>query len=59
MTNEETMTKEKVLRALEICKDVKGGMGCSGCPYLEMKSTSCLAELLNDAYNLIKAEEMV
>lgn len=53
------MTKEEVLQALEICKEVKGGMGCSGCPYLEMKSASCLAELLNDAYNLIKVEEMV
>ena len=53
------MTKEKVLRALEICKDVKGGVGCSGCPYLETKSSSCLAELLNDAYNLIKVEAMV
>ena len=53
------MTKEAVLQALEICKDVEGGVGCTGCPYLEMKSSSCLAELLNDAYNLIKAEEMV
>lgn len=50
------MTKEKVLQALEICKDVTGGMGCSGCPYLEKKSASCLAELLNDAYNLLKAD---
>ena len=47
---------EKVLKALEICKDVKGGVGCSGCPYLEMKSSSCLAELLSDAYNLLKVE---
>ena len=48
------MTKEKVLKALEICKDVKGGVGCSSCPYL--KSSSCLAELLNDAYILLKRE---
>lgn len=48
------MTKEEVLQALEICKEVKGGIGCSGCPYLEMKSSSCLAELLNDAYSLLK-----
>lgn len=50
------MTKEEVLQALEICKDVKGGMGCSGCPYLEKKSASCLAELLSDVYNLLKVE---
>lgn len=50
------MTKEEVLRALEICKDVKGGMGCSGCPYLEMKNARCLGELLSDVYNLLKAE---
>lgn len=50
------MTKEKVLTALEICKDVKGGVGCTGCPYFEMKSSSCLAELLSDAYNLLKVE---
>ena len=56
MTNEETMTKEKVLRALEICKDVESGIGCSSCPYFEMKSSSCLAELLNDAYILLKTE---
>lgn len=49
------MTKEEVLQALEICKDVTSGMGCSSCPYFEMKSSSCLAELLNDAYKLIKA----
>lgn len=56
MTNEETMTKEKLLKALEICKDVESGIGCSSCPYFEMKSSSCLAELLNDAYNLLKTE---
>lgn len=50
------MTKEEVLQALEICKDVKGGVGCTGCPYLNMKSSSCLAELLNDAYILLKTE---
>ena len=50
------MTKEKVLRALEICKDVKSGVGCSGCPYLETKASSCLAKLLNDAYILLKTE---
>lgn len=47
---------EKVLTALEICKDVESGMGCSSCPYFEMKSSSCLAELLSDVYNLLKAE---
>ena len=50
------MTKEKVLRALEICKDVESGIGCSSCPYFEMKSSSCLAELLSDAYILLKTE---
>ena len=50
------MTKEKVLQALEICKDVESGIGCSGCPYFEIKTSSCLAELLNDAYNLLKRE---
>lgn len=50
------MTKEKVLRALEICKDVEGGVGCSSCPYFEIKSSSCLAELLSDVYNLLKVE---
>lgn len=50
------MTKEKVLRALEICKDVKSGVGCSGCPYFEIKNARCLGELLNDAYILLKTE---
>ena len=50
------MTKEEVLRALEICKDVESGIGCSSCPYLETKASNCLAELLNDAYNLLKTE---
>lgn len=50
------MTKEEVLKALEICKDVESGIGCSGCPYLETKVSSCLAELLNDAYILLKRE---
>lgn len=56
MTNEETMTKEKVLRALEICKDIESGIGCSSCPYFEIKNSRCLAELLNDAYILLKRE---
>lgn len=47
---------EKVLKALEICKDVESGIGCSSCPYFEMKSSSCLAELLNDAHILLKRE---
>lgn len=50
------MTKEEVLKALEICKDVEGGVGCSSCPYLETKASSCLAELLNDAHILLKRE---
>ena len=50
------MTKEEVLRALEICKEVKGGVGCSSCPYFEIKNSRCLAELLSDAYNLLKTE---
>lgn len=50
------MTKEEVLKALEICKDVEGGVGCSSCPYFEIKNSRCLAELLNDAYNLLKTE---
>lgn len=50
------MTKEKVLQALEICKDVKSGIGCSSCPYFEIKNARCLGELLNDAYNLLKIE---
>ena len=48
------MTKEEVLRAWEICKDVKSGIGCSSCPYFEIKNSRCLAELLTDAYNLLK-----
>lgn len=51
------MTKEKVLKALEICKDVESGIGCSSCPYFEIKNSRCLAELLNDAYNLLKYNE--
>ena len=50
------MTKEKVLKALEICKDVESGIGCSSCPYFGIKSSSCLAELLSDAYILLKRE---
>lgn len=50
------MTKEKVLRALEICKDVESGIGCSSCPYFEIKNSRCLAELLSDVYNLLKVE---
>lgn len=56
MTNEETMTKEKVLKGLKICKDLKNGMLCRACPYFEIKNSRCLAELLNDAYNLLKTE---
>ena len=50
------MTKEKVLKALEICKNVESGIGCSSCPYFEIKNSRCLAELLNDVYNLLKTE---
>ena len=50
------MNKEKVLTALEICKDVESGVGCSSCPYFEIKNSRCLAEFLNDAYNLLKAD---
>ena len=51
------MTKEKILTALEICKDVEGEEGCSGCPYFEIKNSRCLAELLSDAYNLLNCNE--
>lgn len=50
------MTKEKVLKALEICKDVESGIGCSSCPYFGIKNSRCLAELLSDVYNLLKVE---
>ena len=52
------MTKEKVLKALEICKDVvvEGNIECKGCPYRKVKisNSNCLDALLNDAYNLLK-----
>ena len=52
------MTKEEVLRALEICKDVvvEGNIECKGCPYLKVKTSgsNCVDALLNDAYNLLK-----
>lgn len=48
---------EKVLKALEICKDVESGIGCSSCPYFGIKNSRCLAELLSDAYNLLKKDE--
>lgn len=49
--------EEEILQALEICKDVKSGVGCSSCPYFKAKSSRCLMELLNDAYNLLKEVE--
>lgn len=48
------MTKEQTLKGLEICKNISGGIGCGGCPYLEMHSSDCLARLLGDAYILLQ-----
>ena len=52
------MTKEKVLKALEMCKDVvaEGNIECKGCPYRKVKTSSsnCVDALLTDAYNLLK-----
>lgn len=50
------MTKEEVLQGLKVCKDVKN-VGCLSCPYFKAKSSRCLMELLNDAYNLLKEVE--
>lgn len=54
------MTKEEVLKALEMCKYVvaEGNIECKGCPYQKVKTSNanCLDALLNDAYNLLKAE---
>ena len=50
------MTKEKVLHALEMCKDVRSGIECKGCPYLKVKTSNsnCVDALLTDVYNLLK-----
>lgn len=48
------MTKEEVLRALEICKRTNNeGDSCPDCPYY-VGSASCISELMDDAYNLLK-----
>ena len=52
------MNKEKLLKALEMCKDVvaEGNIECKGCPYRKVKTSSsnCVDALLTDAYNLLK-----
>lgn len=48
------MTKEEVLKGLEICKKSDGGEGCKGCPY-SVGAASCITGLMGDAYKLIKA----
>lgn len=49
---------EKVLTALEMCKDVvvEGNIECKGCPYRKVKTSNsnCLDVLLTDAYDLLK-----
>ena len=49
------MTKEEVLKALEICKKSDGGEGCKGCLY-SVGSAGCITALMDDAYNLLKTE---
>lgn len=50
------MTKEEVLRGLEICKSTnKEDSSCFFCPYCAY-STSCITALMDDAYKLLKTE---
>ena len=48
------MTKEKVLRGLEICKEAElNDEGCPDCPYY-IYVAGCISELMGDAYSLLK-----
>ena len=48
--------KEEVLHALEMCKDVRSGIECKGCPYLKVRTSNsnCVDARLSDAYNILK-----
>ena len=48
------MTKEEVLRGLEICKEAElNDEGCPDCPYYRYVA-GCISELMGDAYSLLK-----
>jgi hypothetical protein len=47
------MNENQIMQALEICRT---DTTCCTCPYYSMKATNCMAELTNDALELIKKQ---
>jgi hypothetical protein len=47
------MNENKIIQALEICRT---DTTCCTCPYYSMKAANCMAELTNDALELIKKQ---
>jgi hypothetical protein len=47
------MNENQIMQALEICRT---DTTCCTCPYYSMKAANCMAELTNDALELIKKQ---
>lgn len=47
------MTDEQIIKAADICRTGK----CSGCPYYELYTASCLNKLTKDVYHLINRQK--
>lgn len=48
------MNENQIMQALEICRT---DTTCCTCPYYSMKAANCMAELTNDALELIKKQK--
>lgn len=48
------MNDNQIMQALEICRT---DTTCCTCPYYSMKAANCMAELTNDALELIKKQK--
>ena len=47
------MTDEQIIKAADICRTGK----CSGCPYHELYTASCLNKLTKDVYHLLNRQK--
>ncbi len=47
------MTDEQIIKAADICRTGK----CSGCPYHELYTASCLNKLTKDVYHLLNRKK--